>query len=150
MNLSKIDECLLFNHELGNATNYVIEQFGGDAGEELHNIVFANTTDEEWKSFQTAKKTITELFVRRRYDVWNFMITEEAVKEMYPDGPPPIVNVDHNILPPETLQLGLYLFWQSTSVVKEENEDKQGEVSKGTAVSSVVVRRGFCWPSVLA
>ena len=125
MNLSKIDECLLFNHELGNATNYVIEQFGGDAGEELHNIVFANTTDEEWKSFQTAKKTITELFVRRRYDVWNFMITEEAVKEMYPDGPPPIVNVDHNILPPETLQLGLYLFWQSTSVVKGENEDNE-------------------------
>ena len=122
MNLSKIDECLLFNHELDNATNYVIEQFGDDAGEELHNIVFANTTDEEWKSFQTAKKTITELFVRRRYDVWNFMITEEAVKEMYPDGPPPIVNVDHNILPPETLQLGLYLFWQSTSVVKDENE----------------------------
>ena len=125
MNLSKIDECLLFNHELGNATNYVIEQFGDDAGEELHNIVFANTTDEEWKSFQTAKKTITELFVRRRYDVWNFMITEEAVKEMYPDGPPPIVNVDHNILPPETLQLGLYLFWQSTSVVKGENEDNE-------------------------
>jgi len=125
MNLSKIDECLLFNHELGNATNYVIEQFGDDAVEELHNIVFANTTDEEWKSFQSAKKTITELFVRRRYDVWNFMITEEAVKEMYPDGPPPIVNVDHNILPPETLQLGLYLFWQSTSVVKGENEDNE-------------------------
>ena len=125
MNLSKIDECLLFNHELGNATNYVIEQFGDDAVEELHNIVFANTTDEEWKSFQTAKKTITELFVRRRYDVWNFMITEEAVEKMYPDGPPPIVNVDHNILPPETLQLGLYLLWQSTSVVKEENEDNE-------------------------
>ena len=125
MNLSKIDECLLFNHELGNATNYVIEQFGDDAVEELHNIVFANTTDEEWKSFQSAKKTITELFVRRRYDVWNFMITEEAVKEMYPDGPPPIVNIDHSILPPETLQLGLYLFWQSTSVVKDENEDNE-------------------------
>ena len=125
MNLSKIDECLLLNHEMRNAGIHVKEQYGDDAAEELHNMVFANTTDEEWKSFQTANKTITELFVRRRYDVWNFMISEKAVKEMYPDGPPPIVNVDHNLLPPETLQLGLYLLWESTSVVKDENEDNE-------------------------
>ena len=125
MDLSKIDECLLLNHEMRNAGIYVKEQYGDDAVEELHNLVFANTTDEEWKSFQTVNKTITELFVRRRYDVWNFMISEEAVKEMYPDGPPPIVNVDHNLMPPETLQLGLYLLWERTSVVKEENEDNE-------------------------
>ena len=125
MNLSKIDECLLLNHQMRNAGVHVKEQYGDDAAEELHNMVFANTTDEEWKSFQTANKTITELFVRRRYDVWNFMISEKAVKEMYPDGPPPIVNVDHNLLPPETLQLGLYLLWESTSVVKDENEDNE-------------------------
>jgi len=28
-------------------------------------------------------------------------------------------------LPPETLQLGLYLLWESTSVVKDENEDNE-------------------------
>ena len=125
MNLSKIDECLLLNHEMRNAGIHVKEQYGDDAAEELHNMVFANTTDDEWKSFQIVNNTITDLFVRRRYDVWNFMISEKAVKEMYPDGPPPIVNVDHNLMPPETLQLGLYLLWERTSVVKDEGEDKE-------------------------
>ena len=125
MKLSKIDECLLLNHEIRDASNYIKNQFGDDAVDELHGMVFANTTEEEWNAFQKVNQTINDLFLRRRYDVWNFMILAEEVKSMYPDGPPPIVNIDHSIMPPETLQLGLYLVWEWTSVVRAEDEDDE-------------------------
>ena len=51
-------------------------------------------------------------------------MTDESVKKLYPDGPPEIVNVDHDVLPPKTLQLGLYLLYLTTQVTKEEDEDE--------------------------
>ncbi len=54
----------------------------------------------------------------------SFFMTDESVKKLYPDGPPEIVNVDHDVLPPKTLQLGLYLLYLTTQVTKEEDEDE--------------------------
>ena len=44
------------------------------------------------------------------------------MKERYPDGAPELVNIDHDLLPPRTLQLGLYLFYITTEIKKPNSE----------------------------
>tara|TARA_B110000014_G_C19920747_1_gene476363 strand:- start:54 stop:623 length:570 start_codon:yes stop_codon:yes gene_type:complete len=134
MQLSKVEECLIFDYHLQNgAEEHVAEQIEKhhlrispeDAKERLQMSVFSNTIRSEWDNFIKSKKILMGLFFRRRYDVWEFFATEETVKRLYPDGAPEIVNVDHDVLPPKTLQIGLYLLYRTTVVIKHEDEDDE-------------------------
>jgi|TARA_B110000438_G_scaffold172482_1_gene164878 hypothetical protein len=125
MNLSTTENCLLFDKELQNARDYVIENLGEDGLNELHNMVFANTIDTEWNDFKKVKQTINDIFIRRRYEVYNWFATKEYVKHLFPNGSPPIVNIDNNLMPPQTLQLGLYTLWHQLSPIKEEDENDE-------------------------
>ena len=131
MQLSKTDECLMLDYHLHNGANsHVADQVqkmhlriaSEEAIGRLFASVFSNTTKAEWDKFCKARTLLVKLFSRRRYDVWNFFMKEEDVKRIYPDGSPEIVNIDHDVLPPQTLQLGLYLFYLTTQVTKEEDE----------------------------
>ena len=88
-------------------------------------MVFANTIDTEWNDFKKVKQTINDIFIRRRYEVYNWFATKEYVKHLFPNGSPPIVNIDNNLMPPQTLQLGLYTLWHQLSPIKEEDENDE-------------------------
>ena len=133
MQLSKTEECLMLDYHLQNgAEDHVADQVQKchlripveEAISRFRASVCNNTTNDEWDNYLKARKLLFNLFLRRRYDVWNFFMTDESVKKLYPDGPPEIVNVDHDVLPPKTLQLGLYLLYLTTQVTKEEDEDE--------------------------
>ena len=138
MQLSKTEECLMLDYHLKNgAEAHVVSEIEKyhlkipveEATSRLSNALFSNTTRIEWEDFIKSKKVLVSLFLRRRYDVWSFFATEETIKRLYPDGPPEIVNIDHDLLPPQTLQLGLYLLYLTTQVTRgdgeEENEFQQ-------------------------
>ena len=78
---------------------------------------------KERDDFIKARDVLSQLFIRRKYDVWSFFATEETVKRRYPDGAPEIVNIDNDILPPKTLQLGLYLLYITTEIQKPKSEE---------------------------
>jgi hypothetical protein len=133
MQLSKTEECLLLHYHLKNgAETHVISELKKhyqkipveEAISRLYAAVFSNTTTTEWNEFQAVQKVLHGLFLRRRYDVWAFFATEETVKGFFPDGAPEIVNIDHDLLPPQTLQLGLYLLYLTTQVTKADDEDE--------------------------
>ena len=134
MELSKTEECLMLHYHLKNgAEAYVISELkkhyknipDEEAKSRLSASVFSNTTNTEWNEFQAALKVLLGLFVRRRYDVWEFFATEETVKRFFPDGAPEIVNIDHDLLPPQTLQLGLYLLYLTTQITKEDDDSEK-------------------------
>jgi len=134
MQISKTEECLILDYHLKNgAEEHVVGEIEKlhlrispeDAIERLQNSVFSNTTSSEWANFLKSKKILLGLFLRRRYDVWAFFATEETVNRLYPNGAPEIMNVDHDLLPPKTLQIGLYLLYRTTTVFKEEDEDDE-------------------------
>ena len=125
VNLSITDNCLLLNNELQNAREYIIENLGEDGLNDLHNMIFANTTDTEWDNFIKVKKTIWDIFIRRRYELYNWFATKEYVNHLFPDGPPPIANIDNDLMPPQTLQLGLYVLWNQLSPIKDDNESNE-------------------------
>ena len=133
MQLSKTEECLMLDYHLQNGAEAALVKMVGEQRlrispeeviDRLRNAVFSNTTNSEWDNYLKSKKILLKLFGRRRYDVWNFFMTKEGVERLYPDGPPETVNVDHDVLPPKTLQLGLYLFYLTTQVTKAEDEDE--------------------------
>ena len=133
MRLSKSEECLMLDYHLKNgAEKHVVSEIKKyhfkipveEATSRLYASVFSNTTNTEWNDFNESKKVLFGLFIRRRYDVWTFFATEETVKALYPDGAPEIVNIDHDLLPPQTLQLGLYLLYLTTQITKADDEDE--------------------------
>ena len=132
MRLSKTEECLLLDYHLqrGVYMDIVKNQL------EIHHItipieeamsriaasVFSNTTTKEWNNYIKSRDVLRSIFLRRKYDVWNFFATKEAMESRYPDGAPEIVNIDHEIMPPKTLQLGLYVLYLTTEVIKPDPE----------------------------
>lgn len=134
MELSKTEECLMLDYHLQNgAEEYVANAVkknhltipAEEAINRLRQLVYSNTTTSEWDDFIKSRKIISQLFLRRRYEVWAFFATEETVKKIYPDKIPEIVNIDHNVLPPKTLQIGLYLLYRTTEIVKDEEMDDE-------------------------
>ena len=102
MRLSKTEECLLLDYHLqrGVYMDIVKNQL------EIHHItipieeamsriaasVFSNTTTKEWNNYIKSRDVLRSIFLRRKYDVWNFFATKEAMESRYPDGAPEIVN----------------------------------------------------------
>ena len=132
MQLSKTEESLLLQYHLDNgAEDFVvaeIEKYKLNIPAEevlgrLYQLVFSNLDQKERDDFIKARDVLSQLFIRRKYDVWSFFATEETVKRQYPDGTPEIVNIDNDILPPKTLQLGLYLLYITTEIKKPKSEE---------------------------
>ena len=132
MQLSKTEESLLLQYHLDNgAEDFVvaeIEKYKLNIPAEevlgrLYQLVFSNLDQKERDDFIKARDVLSQLFIRRKYDVWSFFATEETVKRRYPDGAPEIVNIDNDILPPKTLQLGLYLLYITTKIKKPKSEE---------------------------
>ncbi len=144
MYLSKTDECILLDYHLqrGAVEEYVKNQLEThhinipieEAMSRIGQSVFSNTTTTEWNNYIKARDVLRSIFIRRKYDVWNFFATEEAMKVRYPDGVPEIVNIDHELMPPQTLQLGLYVLYLTTEIKKPvpevwanmDDEEKEG------------------------
>ena len=132
MQLSKTDECMLLKYHLerGSVEEYIKNELEihrvkfpiEEAMNRIEASVFSNTTNTEWENYNKSRQVLISLFHRRKYDVWKFFATEETMKERYPDGAPELVNIDHDLLPPRTLQLGLYLFYMTTEIQKPNSE----------------------------
>ena len=134
MQLTMIEECLMLRHAFrgdsgalgaeAHVEKELIKHYPHIAPEEglqrFRNLVFSPYPDEDFKLFLEAEKTLFKLFIKRKYDVTVFIATKETVERDYPDGPPEIPNINHDLLPPHTLQLGLMLLYFTTDPIKGE------------------------------
>ena len=120
MEFSEADKQFMLCHLSYDASDWVMEKYGEEAEKEFFNMFRAGFTKEEWSHSEQTLKTIDQVFARRRFEVDRMMYKPENLDKIYEKGFPPAVDFSH--IPPKTLQLGLLLAWQESSIRKEDSE----------------------------
>ena len=106
------------------ASDFVKREYGEEAAREFDGLWSAGLTKDEWKNMMNTDKTITAVFVRRRFELNRMMYEQETIDEIYEErGVPPIVDFSH--IPAKTLQLGLLLAWRETAIRKRDDESPE-------------------------
>ena len=121
MEFSEADKQFILNRLSYGASRFVKEEYGEEAMDEFFDLYSAGFTKEEWNKMLNLNNTIMDVFYRRVYELDRMWYKPEGLEKIYEKhGPPPIVDFTH--IPPKTLQLGLLLAWQESSIRKEDSE----------------------------
>ena len=122
MVLSDLEKHFILSRAYHEAEPFVRERWGEDASDELWNMTMVSLTDDEFSEYLKLAEKLGQLVRRRLFELWRFMMSEEYMRERYPEEPP-VVEIGN--FSAGTLQIGLYLHWYNSMPSKEDNEEDE-------------------------
>ena len=119
MEISELEKHFLLSRAYYEAAPHVTDAYGDDGRAELWNMVLVSLTEGEFEKLTELNETLGNLYRRRLFELWRFMMNEETMRKWYTEEPP-VVEIRN--IQDSTLQIGLYVHWLHSMPTKEDDE----------------------------
>ena len=120
MQFSESEKHFLLRRAYLDAVPHVQRVLGESVLEEFHEMAFSSLTNDQFESIVKISGTITNLYVRRMFELERFLMTKESLDQRYENEPPVVDSIDLKDIPLRIIQIGMYVCWRDTEVYKED------------------------------